>query len=319
MKKITGLVMAGILTLGLTACGNGSTETTATTAQTDAAATEAVQSGETQDVEAASAEGTTAEGWINVISREDGSGTRSAFVELMGIEEENSDGEKMDMTTENAQIINSTSAVMTTVAGDTAAIGYISLGSLNDTVKAISVNGVEATPENVKSGDYVVSRPFNIVTKDDISEVAQDFVNFILSTEGQAVVSEEGYIAIDGVEAYEGTQPSGKVVVGGSSSVTPVMEKLKEAYAQVNPNAEIEVQQTDSTTGVTSTNDGLYDIGMASRDLKDDEVALGLTGTVIATDGIAIIVNNENPVSDLSSDQIKSIYTGEIEDWSELN
>lgn len=319
MKKITGLVMAGILTLGLTACGNGSTETTATTAQTDAAATEAVQSGETQDVEASSAEGTTAEGWINVISREDGSGTRSAFVELMGIEEENSDGEKMDMTTENAQIINSTSAVMTTVAGDTAAIGYISLGSLNDTVKAISVNGVEATPENVKSGDYVVSRPFNIVTKDDISEVAQDFVNFILSTEGQAVVSEEGYIAIDGVEAYEGTQPSGKVVVGGSSSVTPVMEKLKEAYAQVNPNAEIEVQQTDSTTGVTSTNDGLYDIGMASRDLKDDEVALGLTGTVIATDGIAIIVNNENPVSDLSSDQIKSIYTGEIEDWSELN
>lgn len=319
MKKITGLVMAGILTLGLTACGSGSAETTETQAKTDAAATEAVQSDESQATEAASAEEAAAEGWINVISREDGSGTRSAFVELMGVEEENSDGEKMDMTTENAQIINSTSAVMTTVAGDTTAIGYISLGSLNDTVKAISVNGVEATPENVKSGDYVVSRPFNIVTKDGISEVAQDFVNFILSTEGQAVVSEEGYIAIDGVEAYEGTQPSGKVVVGGSSSVTPVMEKLKEAYAEVNPNAEIEVQQTDSTTGVTSTNDGLYDIGMASRDLKEDELALGLTGTVIATDGIAIIVNNENPISDLSSDQIKSIYTGEIEDWSELN
>ena len=237
----------------------------------------------------------------------------------MGIEQKDESGEKVDMTLPEAQISNSTSAVMTTVAGDTSAIGYISLGSLNDTVKAISVNGVEPTAENVKSGDYVVSRPFNIITTENISEVGQDFVNFIMSTEGQAVVEAEGYIPVDGVSAFEGTQPSGDVTVGGSSSVTPVMEKLVEAYAAVNPNANIEVQQSDSTTGVTSTSDGLYDIGMASRALTDDETALGLTPTVIATDGIAVIVNNENPISDLTSDQIRQIYTGEIEDWSELN
>ena len=259
------------------------------------------------------------EGFINVISREDGSGTRSAFVELMGIEQEDENGEKVDMTLPEAQISNSTSAVMTTVSGDVSAIGYISLGSLDDSVKAVSVNGVEPTADNVKSGDYVVSRPFNIITTAETSEVAQDFVNFIMSTEGQAVVAEEGYIPVDGVEAFSGTQPSGDVTVGGSSSVTPVMEKLVEAYAAVNPNANIEVQQSDSTTGVTSTSDGLYDIGMASRALTDDEIALGLTPTVIATDGIAVIVNNENPVSDLTSEQIQSIYTGAIEDWSELN
>lgn len=325
MKKFTSLAMAGILALGLTACGGGSTETTGAPADTTPAA-ESTTEGATEAGSEAAAESTgeaaetvTAEGPINVISREDGSGTRSAFIELMGVEEKNDAGEKVDMTTELAQIISSTSAVMTTVAGDTSAIGYISLGSLNETVKAVSVDGVEATAENVKSGAYVVSRPFNIITTANISEVGQDFVDFIMSTEGQAVVEAEGYIPVDGVEAYAGSQPSGKVVVGGSSSVTPVMEKLSEAYKAVNPNADIEVQQTDSTTGVTSTNEGMYDIGMASRDLKEDEAALGLTATVIATDGIAVIVNNESPVTDLTSEQIKAIYTGEVTDWSELN
>ena len=328
MKKFMSLAMTGVLVLGMAACGGGNTETDAPAADSAAeSTTEAASEASSEAASEASSEagseaadaGAAMEGFINVISREDGSGTRSAFVELMGIEQEDENGEKVDMTLPEAQISNSTSAVMTTVAGDVSAIGYISLGSLDDSVKAVSVNGVETTADNVKSGDYVVSRPFNIITTAETSEVAQDFVNFIMSTEGQAVVAEEGYIPVDGVEAFSGTQPSGDVTVGGSSSVTPVMEKLVEAYAAVNPNANIEVQQSDSTTGVTSTSDGLYDIGMASRALTDDEIALGLTPTVIATDGIAVIVNNENPVSDLTSEQIQSIYTGAIEDWSELN
>lgn len=328
MKKFMSLAMTGVLVLGMAACGGGNTETDAPAADSAAeSTTEAASEASSEAASEASSEagseaadaGAAMEGFINVISREDGSGTRSAFVELMGIEQEDENGEKVDMTLPEAQISNSTSAVMTTVAGDVSAIGYISLGSLDDSVKAVSVNGVEPTAENVKSGDYVVSRPFNIITTAETSEVAQDFVNFIMSTEGQAVVAEEGYIPVDDVEAFSGTQPSGDVTVGGSSSVTPVMEKLVEAYAAVNPNANIEVQQSDSTTGVTSTSDGLYDIGMASRALTDDEIALGLTPTVIATDGIAVIVNNENPVSDLTSEQIQSIYTGAIEDWSELN
>ena len=328
MKKFMSLAMTGVLVLGMAACGGGNTETDAPAADSAAeSTTEAANEASSEAASEASSEagseaadaGAAMEGFINVISREDGSGTRSAFVELMGIEQEDENGEKVDMTLPEAQISNSTSAVMTTVAGDVSAIGYISLGSLDDSVKAVSVNGVEPTAENVKSGDYVVSRPFNIITTAETSEVAQDFVNFIMSTEGQAVVAEEGYIPVDDVEAFSGTQPSGDVTVGGSSSVTPVMEKLVEAYAAVNPNANIEVQQSDSTTGVTSTSDGLYDIGMASRALTDDEIALGLTPTVIATDGIAVIVNNENPVSDLTSEQIQSIYTGAIEDWSELN
>lgn len=263
------------------------------------------------------------EGWdasndITIVSREDGSGTRGAFIELFGIEEEK-DGEKVDMTTEEAQITNSTSVMLTTVAGDDYAIGYVSLGALNDSVKAVNIDGAEAAPENVKSGDYKVSRPFNIATKEDAdNEAAKDFISFILSEEGQAVVEENGYIAVDDAEAYTGTAPSGKVVVGGSSSVAPVMEKLIEAYKAVNANAEIELQTTDSTTGMTSAADGSYDIGMASRELKDTEMKEGLVPQVIATDGIAVIVNNNSTVDELSSDQVKNIYTGEAFTWDEV-
>ena len=254
---------------------------------------------------------------ITVVSREDGSGTRGAFIELFGVEEKDADGNKVDNTTEEAEITNNTAVMMSTVAGDVDAIGYISLGSLNDSVKAAKIDGVEATAENIKSGEYKVSRPFNIATNGEVSDVAQDFIDYILSPEGQAVVEENGYIAVDSTEA-ESTQPEGKVVVAGSSSVTPVMEKLKEAYAEVNPNAEIEIQQSDSTTGMTSTIDGICDIGMASRDLKDEELEAGLTATTIANDGIAIIVNNDNPTDDLTTDQVKSIYVGEVTTWGDL-
>lgn len=255
---------------------------------------------------------------ITIVSREEGSGTRGAFIELFGIEEKQGD-EKVDMTTEEAQITNSTSVMMTTVAGDEYAIGYISLGSLNDTVKAVKVDGAEATAENVKSGTYKVSRPFNIATKESLdNEVAKDFINFIMSEEGQAVVADNHYIAMEDVKPFEGTSPSGKVVVGGSSSVSPVMEKLIEAYKSVNSNAEIELQTTDSTTGMTSAIDGSYDIGMASRELKDTELSEGLQATVIATDGIAVIVNNDSTVDELSSEQIKSIYTGDALAWDEV-
>ena len=254
---------------------------------------------------------------ITVVSREDGSGTRGAFIELFGVEEKDADDNKVDNTTEEAEITNNTAVMMSTVAGDVDAIGYISLGSLNDSVKAVKIDGVEATAENIKAGEYKVSRPFNIATKGDVSEVAQDFIDYILSPEGQAVVEDNGYIPVESSEA-ESAQPEGKVVVAGSSSVTPVMEKLKEAYAEVNPNAEIEIQQSDSTTGMTSAIDGICDIGMASRELKDEELEAGLTSTTIANDGIAIIVNNDNPTDDLSVDQVKSIYVGETTTWGDL-
>lgn len=259
-----------------------------------------------------------ASGTINVISREDGSGTRGAFIELFGIQEEK-DGEKVDMTTEDASITNSTSVMMTTVAGDENAIGYISLGSLNDTVKAVKIDGAEATAENVANDTYKVSRPFNIVTGEKASEAAQDFVSYIMSADGQQIIEDNGYIKADTeAGAYEATEAEGKVVVAGSSSVSPVMEKLKEAYEAVNKNVTVEVQQSDSTTGVTSAAEGICDIGMASRELKDEEKELGLTATVVAKDGIAVVVNNTNETEDLTSDQVKAVFTGETTEWEDL-
>ncbi|HEY8421281.1 MAG TPA: substrate-binding domain-containing protein [Thermoclostridium sp.] len=255
---------------------------------------------------------------ITVISRESGSGTRGAFVELLGIEEKDEDGNKKDRTTDEAVISNSTSVVMASVAANPYAIGYISLGSLNDTVKAVKVDGVEATVDNIKNGSYIVSRPFNIATKESVSELAKDFINFILSTEGQKIVEDNGYISVSAVENFVSTKLSGKIVVAGSSSVTPVMEKLKEAYLKVNPNAEIEIQLSDSSTGMNSAINGTCDIGMASRELKGSELEKGLIPTVIAMDGIAVIVNNENPVDNLANEQIKDIYTGKVQHWSEI-
>lgn len=254
---------------------------------------------------------------ITVVSREDGSGTRGAFIELVGIEEKNADGEKIDHTTEDAVVTNSTAVMMSTVAGDEYAIGYISLGSLNDTVKAVKIDGAEATEENIKAGTYKVARPFNIATKGEGSEVTQDFINFILSEEGQKVVSENGYISLDDAKPFEANGAEGKIVIAGSSSISPVMEKLKEAYLAVNKNAEIEINTSDSTTGMTSAMDGICDIGMASRELKEEEAA-ELNATVIATDGIAIIVNNDNPTAELTSEQVKTIYVGDAFTWDEV-
>lgn len=254
---------------------------------------------------------------ITIVSREDGSGTRGAFIELFGIEEKKN-GEKVDMTTDDAQITNSTSVMLTTVAGDDYAIGYVSLGSLNDTVKALKIDGEEATEQNIKDGKYKICRPFNIATKKGAdNELAKDFISYIMSKEGQQVISDNGYIGDDSAEAYAGTKPSGKVVVGGSSSVSPVMEKLIEAYKKVNTGAEIELQTTDSTTGMTSAIDGSYDIGMASRELQDDEEDK-LDSQAIATDGIAVIVNKNNTTDELSSDQVKDIYTGNAVAWDEV-
>lgn len=255
---------------------------------------------------------------ITIVSREDGSGTRGAFIELFGIEEKQSDGTKVDMTTTDAQITNNTSVMLTTVAGDEYAIGYVSLGSLNDTVKALKIDGEEATEQNIKDGKYKICRPFNIATKKGAdNELAKDFISYIMSKEGQQVISDNGYIGDDSAEAYAGTKPSGKVVVGGSSSVSPVMEKLIEAYKKVNTGAEIELQTTDSTTGMTSAIDGSYDIGMASRELQDDEEDK-LDSQAIATDGIAVIVNKNNTTDELSSDQVKDIYTGNAVAWDEV-
>ena len=304
MKKIAAAVMM-VSMVAVTAVGCGSSN------GTDTKGADANQSDATSDWDETSD--------VTIVSREDGSGTRGAFIELFGIEEKQDDGTKVDMTTTDAQITNNTSVMLTTVADNEYAIGYVSLGSLNDSVKALKIDGAEATAENIENGSYKVSRPFNIAVKKDLNnEVAKDFMSFIMSTEGQKVVADEKYIAVADVKDYAGTKPSGSCVVGGSSSVSPLMEKLIEAYKAVNPNASIELQTSDSTTGMTSTIEGSYDIGMASRELKDDE-ASELEATVIATDGIAVIVNKANTSDELSADQVKSIYVGDVTTWDEVS
>lgn len=283
-KKILGLALSVVLAIGsLTACGGaGSSDT------------------------------------ISVVTREEGSGTRGAFVELTGVEEKDASGKKVDNTTVDAISVNSTAIAMTTIAGNDKAIGYISLGSLNDTVKAVQIDGVEPTADNIKNGRYALSRPFYVVTKGNLSEPAQDFMNFILSADGQAIVSEEGYIEVDNAGIFTNSGVSGKVIVAGSSSITPVMQKLQETYQKINPNVKIEVQESDSTTGVNSTADGTCDIGMASRDLKEEEVSWGLTATAIAIDGIVVVVHKDNKVMNLETSQVKEIFAGTVTSWSEV-
>ena len=256
---------------------------------------------------------------ISVLTREEGSGTRGAFIELLGIEEKNADGKKVDKTIDTAETTNSTSVMITTVQGNKAAIGYISLGSLDKSkVKALKVDGAEAAADNVKSGEYKVARPFNIATKGDATGVASDFIKFILSADGQAVVEKNGYISEGNTGAYKASGQKGKITIGGSSSVTPVMEKLKEAYVKVNPDVTIDVQQNDSSSGMKGAIDGIYDIGMASRDVKDSEKEAGLNSIKIALDGIAVIVNKDNTLDSITSEQIKNIYTGSLTKWSEI-
>ena len=303
MKKFIAILATVSMVAAMAAgCGSSSDDTSA---EGDAATTE--DGGESGSWDAAN--------MITAVTREEGSGTRGAFTELFGVVDEDDN----DMITLDAQTTNSTSVMMTTVSENEYAIGYISLGALDESlVKAIKIDGVDATAENIENGTYKVSRPFNIAVSNNLDNpVATDFISFIMSTEGQAVVSEEGYIPVADVTDYAGSAPEGSCVVGGSSSVTPLMEKLIEAYAEVNPNASIELQQSDSTTGMTSAIEGSYDIGMASRELKDEEAA-ELTGTVIATDGIAVIVNQNNPTDDLTSDQVKNIYLGDVTTWDAI-
>ena len=255
---------------------------------------------------------------ISVLSREDGSGTRGAFIELFGIEKKDASGKKIDYTTDEAAITNSTAVMLTSVAGDNYAIGYVSLGSLNDSVKAVKIDGADATVANINNGSYKISRPFNIAVKEGLSPVAQDFVNFIISDDGQKIIAANKYIKIQNTKPYSSNKASGKVVVAGSSSVSPVMEKLIEAYKGVNPNAKIELQTSDSTTGVTNAINGTCDIGMASRALKDSEKAKGVKEITIAIDGIAVIVNKLNPVVNMTKTQVEQIFTGKTTKWSEV-
>lgn len=300
MKKslvFTLCVVFAISALALTGCGSNNSAPSSASAS-------------------ASASGNSAN--ISVYSREDGSGTRGAFIELLGIQQKDSSGKAVDKTVSSAVIANSTQAIMTSVEGDANGIGYISLGSLNDTVKAASINGVTPTAAAVKDGSYAVSRPFNIATKAGLSAVAQDFINYIMSADGQKVIESNGYVSVSNNGTFTPSGASGKIVVAGSSSVSPVMEKLIEAYKTVNPGAEIELQTSDSTTGMNMAKEGSCDIGMASRELKDSETSAGLTPTVIAKDGIAIIVNKKSAITNLTTDQVKGIYTGEITKWSQV-
>ena len=321
MKKTLAVLLAmGMTAMSLAGCGSSAQETTAATTAATEASAEQEYAGSSEEADTAAeaenadsaASGMT--GSITVVSREDGSGTRGAFVELFGID---ADGE--DNTTEDAEITNSTAVMMTTIAGNAQAIGYISLGSLNDTVKAVSIDGAEATVENIQSGTYKVSRPFNIAYKEgSLSEVAQDFVNYIMSADGQAVIEEEGYIPVSDAEAYTASGLTGEVVLHGSSSVTPVMEKLAESYMALNEGVTVTVQQSDSSTGMTDAIEGTCDIGMASRAVKDEELSQGLTSTTIAMDGIAVIVNNDSPVTGLTTEQVRDIFTGALTVWSDV-
>ena len=309
-NAITASVLSAAMLASLAACGSAPASSEASSAE--------VSSAEASSAAAPAADAFDTAQEIAVFTREDGSGTRGAFIELTGVEEKNADGKKVDNTTEAAAIQSSTNGVMTAVANDETAIGYISLGSLNDTVKAVTVDGVKAGADTVKDGSYTLARPFNIVTNGDATDpVAVDFIAYCLSADGQAIATDKGYIGSEG-EAFTSAQPAGKIVVGGSSSVAPLMEKLVEAYKTVNPNAEIEHLTTDSTTGVSGALDGSYTIGLASRDLKDSETEAGAKATVLAMDGIAVVVNPENPIENLTVDQIKSIYVGEVTTWDEV-
>ena len=300
MKRFGAAALSGMLLMGaLAGCGSSSS-TSETTEEGSGAAPAAVS------------------GVIDVVSREDGSGTRGAFIELFGIEVKDADGNKTDRTTPDAIIANQTEVMMQNVAGDKNAIGYASLGSVDDSIKVLSIDGTEASAENVLNGSYKISRPFNIATKGNLSDATQDFINYILSAEGQKVINDNGYIQIDDkAEAFQSNGATGEITVAGSSSVTPVMEKLKEAYEAVNSGVSITIQESDSTTGMTSAMEGVCDIGMASRELSEEEAA-ELTPVKIALDGIALIVNPENALNGLSAEQVCSIFTGEITDWSEL-
>ena len=255
---------------------------------------------------------------INVLSREDGSGTRGAFIELFGVEKKNAQGKKVDYTTDEASITNSTAVMLTTVAGNKYAIGYVSLGSLSSSVKAVKIDGVSATVDNINNGSYKIARPFNVAVRNNLSNVAQDFLNYILSSDGQNIIAANKYIKVPAANSYSASGISGKIVVAGSSSVSPVMEKLIEAYKALNPSVQIELQTSDSTTGVINAIDGTCDIGMASRALKDSEKEKGVREVTIAIDGIAVIIHNDNPVESLKKSDVEGIFTGKINSWSEF-
>lgn len=254
---------------------------------------------------------------IAVISREDGSGTRSAFVELTGIEETDPNGEKIDQTTVEAIVANNTNVVMTTVAGNRCAVGYISLGSLNETVKPLKIDGVEISVESIHSDEYKLARPFTVAYRGELSETARDFLDFVLSDAGQAGVASAKYVPVSSGDYRTDGGRSGKIVIGGSSSVAPVMEKLKEAYRALNPGVEIEVQPSDSTTGALNAIEGIVDLAMASRELKGSERE-ALTPVVIARDGIAVIVHRNNPIESITLAQLRAVFTGELLSWNEF-
>ena len=259
---------------------------------------------------------------IGLVSREDGSGTRSAFIELTGIQTKGSDGRKIDRTSPTTMIASSTAVALTTVAGDPASLGYLSLGAVNDSVKIVKVDGVAPTREDIAAGRYALVHPFNVVTKGPIEALkpaARDFLNWILCEEGQRIVERAGYLRVSTVIPYTGAASvAGKVVCSGSSSVTPCMEKLKEAYCRTHVGVSIEVQQSDSSSGVADARDGGCDLGMASRALKGSESGSGLVATPIALDGLAVVVSPLNPIESISKEHLRKAFTGEISTWSQM-
>lgn len=259
-------------------------------------------------------ENTASGGAITVISREDGSGTRDAFTELMEIIDEQGN----DATVDTAEITNSTSVMMSTVNGNANAIGYVSLGSLSDEVKALSLDGVAPSTQTVKDGSYKLQRPFNIAYNEtSLSDAAKDFIRYIMSTQAAEVINEEGYIAMDTAEDYKASGLSGTVTLAGSTSVAPLMNVLADKYEILNPNVKIEIQESGSSAGIQSAIEGAVNIAMSSRNLKDEESKV-LASKKIALDGIAVIVNSSNGLNNITSAHLKDIYTGKVTKWEEV-
>lgn len=288
-----------------------------TTEKTTTESTETTET-KTEDKSEDKTEETTAGGEIHVVSREVGSGTRGAFTEITKILAKNDKGEEVDSTYEEATIVNSTEGVITSVNGDPFAIGYISLGSLNDEVKAVKVDGVEATPENINKGDYKIARPFMLAYHEaNLSDVAKDFLTFIMSKDGQEIVKEDGCIPIETTESYKPANIEGRIAIAGSTSVTPLMEKLVDKYKELNPGFEADIQSNGSSAGIQAAIEGVAEIGMSSRNLKPEELEK-VESTAIAMDGIAVVVNNDNAIDDISLDNIHKIFVGEVKDWNDV-
>ena len=313
MKKATAIILACLMALTVLAACGGS-ETTAPTPHEPVQAADTKPDDPTPAADPAPPPPPAAEfdadRVIAVFTREDGSGTRSAFIEITGVGD--------DMYVE-AVVQNETAQILTSVETNEAGIGYVSVGSLSDSVKALEIDGVLPSNDTIMDGTYTLQRPFLVVVTDEKKDdpLVQDFIDFMLSAQGQEISASRWTMVLSNAHTYESSGLTGLLTVGGSTSVEPLMQRLREAYIALNPGVEIEVSGGGSGTGINQATEGILDIGMSSRELRDAEKE-ELTDIAIALDGVAVIVNKANPINELSIEQVKEIFTGEKTRWNQI-